>query len=161
MSRVYELGQAAIVVKGAWSAATPYTPLDCVTNGGGSFICTATHTNKQPGVASDWASYWVAASKGIKNITANTASGTTTVTFTFSDGTTSAISYAASPVADGSVTTAKLANNAVTNEKTDFSNGFAPAGAIKLTKNVHYFDSAENLPQAGNTGRLYFVKVQE
>ena len=161
MSRVYELGQAAIVVKGAWSAATPYTPLDCVTNGGGSFICTTAHTNKQPGVASDWASYWVSATKRIKNIMANTTSGNTTVTFTFSDGTTSTIAYAASPVADSSVTTAKLANGAVTNEKTDFSNGFAPTGAIKLVKNVHYFDSVDNLPQAGNTGRLYFVKAQE
>ena len=61
---------------------------------------------------------------------------------------------------DGSVTTSKLADGAVTNEKTDFSAGFAPAGPIRLTKGVHYFDSEAELPDALEEGRIYFVALE-
>lgn len=60
---------------------------------------------------------------------------------------------------EGSVNTATLADGAVTNDKTDFSEGFAPAGAIVLTKNVHYFDSEADLPDDAVEGQLAFVKV--
>ena len=58
------------------------------------------------------------------------------------------------------VTAAKIAKGAVTNEKTDFSGGFSPAGPIRLTKGVHYFDSEEDIPAGTDQGRLYFVKVE-
>ena len=63
-------------------------------------------------------------------------------------------------IIDGSITTIKLANGAVTNEKTDFSGGFSPAGPIRLTKGVHYFDSVEDIPAGTDQGRLYLVKVE-
>ena len=61
---------------------------------------------------------------------------------------------------DGSVTTSKLADGAVTNGKTDFSAGFAPAGPIMLTKGVHYFDSEAELPETLEEGRIYFVALE-
>ena len=61
---------------------------------------------------------------------------------------------------DGSVTTSKLADGAVTNGKTDFSAGFSPAGPIRLTKGVHYFDSEAELPDALEEGRIYFVALE-
>lgn len=62
-------------------------------------------------------------------------------------------------IIDGSITTAKLADGAVTNEKTDFSAGFAPAGPIRLIRGVHYFGSEAELPAATDEGRVYFVEV--
>lgn len=59
----------------------------------------------------------------------------------------------------GSIGTEQLADGSVTNAKLDLSSGFNPAGPIDLVANVHYFDSEENLPSAGHTGRLYLVKV--
>ena len=61
---------------------------------------------------------------------------------------------------DGSVTTSKLADGAVTNGKTDFSAGFAPAGPIRLTKGIHYFDSEAELPDTLEEGRIYFVALE-
>lgn len=62
-------------------------------------------------------------------------------------------------VADGSITTSKLADGAVTNAKLNLSEGFSPTGYITLVKGKHYFDSESDLPSPGNTGRLYLVKV--
>ena len=62
-------------------------------------------------------------------------------------------------IIDGSITTAKLADGAITNEKTDFSAGFAPAGPIRLIRGVHYFSSEAELPAATDEGRVYFVEV--
>ena len=66
----------------------------------------------------------------------------------------------AEKLATGAVPAAKIATGAVTNEKTDFSAGFSPAGPIRLTKGVHYFDSEEDIPAGTDEGRLYFVKVE-
>ena len=57
------------------------------------------------------------------------------------------------------VTAAKIAAGAVTDEKTDFSAGFAPAGPIRLIRGVHYFGSEAELPAATDEGRVYFVEV--
>lgn len=62
-------------------------------------------------------------------------------------------------LAENSVGTANLENGAVTNAKTDFTAGFAPAGPLVLTSGVHYFASASELPSAAVTGQLAFVKV--
>lgn len=39
----------------------------------------------------------------------------------------------------------------------NFSAGFAPAGAIRLTQGVHYFGSEAQLPAAGTAGRVFLV----
>lgn len=59
----------------------------------------------------------------------------------------------------GSITATQLADGSVTSSKLDLSTGFNPNGPINLTSGVHYFDSESQLPNAGNTGRLYFVKI--
>lgn len=60
----------------------------------------------------------------------------------------------------GSIHSEQLADGSVTNEKLDLSGGFSPAGYITLQPNVHYFASENDLPAAGNRGRLYFVKLE-
>ena len=83
------LGQAAIVSKGAYSAAASYVPLNLVTHNGGSYLCKRTCSNIEPGVASTWTTYWVAATVGIKSFakTGETAAGME-YTATLSDGST-------------------------------------------------------------------------
>ena len=58
------------------------------------------------------------------------------------------------------MTNSKIYTGAVTNEKTDFSAGFAPAGPIRLTKGVHYFDSEAELPETLEEGRVYFLALE-
>lgn len=94
------LGQAAIVSKGEYSAAASYAPLNLVTHNGGSYLCKVACSNIEPGVATTWQSYWVAATVGIKSFakTGESASGIE-YTATLSDGSTytftveTAISY--------------------------------------------------------------------
>lgn len=61
----------------------------------------------------------------------------------------------------GSIQTNQLADRSVTGAKLNLSEGFNPEGTITLVKNVHYFDTQADLPAAGHTGRLYFVKLEE
>lgn len=66
------------------------------------------------------------------------------------------------PLPANAVGSSQISSNAVTPSKCDFfdnNNMFAPSGAIKLTKNVHYFDSMEALPQNPVVGQLAFVKA--
>ena len=71
------LGQAAIVSKGAYSAAASYAPLNLVTHNGGSYLCKRGCSNIEPGVSSTWQTYWVAATVGIRSFakTGETANG--------------------------------------------------------------------------------------
>lgn len=111
----YELGQGAIVNKGAWSSSVSYVLLNTVTHNGGSFMCIAENSNKEPGVASGWESYWVPMAKGIKtvNIVADSTS-TAHAVFTLSDGTTiTGTTFNTSPVADGSITDAKIVSTGI------------------------------------------------
>ena len=111
----YELGQAAIVNKGAWNSGTNYVILNTVTHNGGSFMCIAENSNKEPGVSSGWATYWVNMAKGIKtvNIVADTTS-TAHAVFTLSDGSTvTGTTFTTSPVADGSITDAKIVSTGI------------------------------------------------
>ena len=112
----YNLGQVAIVSKGAWSSSASYTALNTVTHNGGSFMAIAANSNKEPGVASGWQTYWVATSVGIKTVTVTALSTTTAqISVTFTDGTTyTSGTINTAGVADGSVTTAKIADGAVT-----------------------------------------------
>ena len=62
-----------------------------------------------------------------------------------------------------------LSTNDFTNEEKEklekvalnFESGFTPTNMIKLIKGVHYFDSIDELPDAGNEGAFYLVKVDE
>jgi len=120
MADTVTLGQVSIISKGAWSSATAYKKLDMVSHNGGSWLCAAANTNKEPGVASGWASYWVQAAKGIKTIAVSSPStGTVKQVITYSDGTTAEVTYPASAIAAGGVDTAELATGAVTTEKID------------------------------------------
>lgn len=112
----YDLGQAAIVSKGAWNSATSYVILNTVTHNGGSFMAIAASTNREPGVSTGWESYWVNMAKGIKtvNIVADTTS-TAHAVFTLSDGSTvTGTTFTTSPVADGSITDAKIVSTGIT-----------------------------------------------
>lgn len=62
-------------------------------------------------------------------------------------------------VPEGSIHTSQLADGAVTPEKLDLADGFNPDGPINLSLGTHYFNSEDDLPAAGNAGRLYFVKI--
>ena len=42
----------------------------------------------------------------------------------------------------------------------NFSAGLAPSGMIKLRRNVHYFDSASQLPEPGVAGRVFLVAAE-
>ena len=83
------LGQAAIVSKGAYNAAASYAPLNLVTHNGGSYLCKLSCSNIEPGVSPTWQTYWVAATVGIKSFakTGETAAGME-YTATLSDGST-------------------------------------------------------------------------
>lgn len=115
----YNLGQVAIVSKGAWSSSVSYAALNTVTHNGGSFMAIAPSSNKEPGVASGWASYWVPMAKGIKTVAVTTPTATTAqLTITFSDGTTStSAAFSTAGVPDNSVTTEKIVNGNVTAAK--------------------------------------------
>ena len=69
--------------------------------------------------------------------------------------------FASILIPTGSIQTDQLADRSVTGDKLNLSTGFNPDGPINLLKNVHYFDTQADLPAAGNTGRLYFVKLEE
>lgn len=115
----FNLGQVAVISTGAWSSGANYVPLNTVTHNGGSFMAIAANTNKEPGVASGWATYWVPMAKGIKTVViAATDSTHAQATITFSDGTTSTgAAFATNGVADNSVTTSKIVDGNVTAAK--------------------------------------------
>lgn len=69
--------------------------------------------------------------------------------------------FASILIPTGSIQTDQLADGAVTPDKLNLSSGFSPNGPINLTKNIHYFDSETDLPDPGNTGRVYFVKISD
>lgn len=155
----YELGQAAIVNKGAWSGSVSYTLLNTVTHNGGSFMAIAASTNKEPGVSSDWGNYWVNLAKGIKtvDIVADSTS-TAHAVFTLSDGSTvTGTTFTTSPVADLSVTTAKLADGAVTTGK--IANNAVTAAKITgiLPNNVGIKHGNHNPPTTADIsdGQIY------
>lgn len=113
----YNLGQAAIVSKGAYSGSTAYLPLNTVSNLGGSFMCTAPCTGIEPGVTSGWASYWVPMARGIKTYTLSVSGSTATVNIVFTDGGTYSTSYSTAAVGDNSVGAQQLIDRSVTGGK--------------------------------------------
>lgn len=154
----YELGQAAIVNKGAWNSGTNYVILNTVTHNGGSFMAIAASTNKEPGVAVDWATYWVNMAKGIKtvDIVADSTS-TAHAVFTMSDGTTiTGTTFNTSPVADGSITDAKIVSTGISKIATD-SVGAAQLKSDILPINVGIKHGNHNPPTTSDIsdGQIY------
>lgn len=114
----YNLGQVAIVSKGAWSSSANYAPLNTVTHNGGSFMAIAANSNKEPGVASGWATYWIAMAKGLKTISVTVSGSTATISVTYTDGTTATVgTFSTTAVGDNSITTAKIVDGDVTAAK--------------------------------------------
>lgn len=119
------LGQAAIVSKGAYSSGQAYVLLNTVTHRGGSFMCIAPSQGIEPGVSPNWQNYWVATAKGIREISITSdTEGTATITITFSDNTTYSSEYDTAELPDGSVVTGKIYDGAVTAAK--LSSGAIP-----------------------------------
>ena len=114
----YNLGQVTIVNKGSWDAATTYLPLNMVSQSGGVFLCIATNSNIKPGAdstATNWTNYWVSMANGVARIDVRALdTSTAQMNITLSDGTViSSGTFSPAVVADGAVTHAKLASNAV------------------------------------------------
>ena len=112
----YELGQAIIVNRGAWSSSASYVPLNIVTRRGGTFLCTAANSNKEPGaIGSGWESYWINMAKGIANVTVTSVtSSTAALNITMSDGTViAASSFNTATVGDGTITDAKIVSTGI------------------------------------------------
>ena len=162
------LGQVGIVNKGAWSSAASYDILNTVYHNGGTFMAIAPNSNKEPGVAAGWSSYWVSTALGIKLISATAVDASTAqLTVTFSDGTTATGgTFNTAVVANGSITTAKLdstsgseavatsviRNGAVTTAKLDSTSGSEAVdtsvirdGAVTAAKISNYEITAEKL----------------
>lgn len=118
MADTVTLGQVAVISRGAWSSGTAYNVLDMVSHNGGAFLCAVANSGVEPGVTSGWATSWVQATKGIKNIAVTSpSSGTVQMVITYSDGTSTTATYPATAIGAGGVTTDSLANLAVTTEK--------------------------------------------
>lgn len=157
MSQTFTLGQAAYVNKGAYNEAILYAPLNVVTDGGGAWVCLQACTGIRPGVTTGWSSYWLNMTQGVKSITIESVSaGQAQLTITYTDGTTSSASFSIAAIPDGGVTTAKLANGAVTGAKTNFSTGLPVNGPMVLTSNIGYGDT---LPASGTEGQIFFLKA--
>lgn len=115
----YNLGQAAIVSKGAWSSSATYAVLNTVTHNGGSFMAISPNSNKEPGVAAGWATYWVAMSKGVKTVTIEAVTTTTAhAIVTYSDGTTeTGPTFGTTGIPDNSITADMIQNRQVSGSK--------------------------------------------
>ena len=110
----YDLGKVSIRPRGAYAANTNYEFLDSVQNLGGSWLALAASKDVQPGVTAGWQNYWMMITRGIKTIVGSSpADGQTKITITFTDGATATYTYNNEVLADGSVTRAKLANDAL------------------------------------------------
>lgn len=154
----YELGQAAIVNKGAWSSSVSYVLLNTVTHNGGSFMAIASNSAIEPGVTGGWASYWVPMAKGIKtvDIVADSTS-TAHAVFTLSDGSTiTGTTFTTSPVADGSITDAKIVSTGISKIATD-SVGAAQLKSDILPINVGIKHGNHNPPTTADIsdGQIY------
>lgn len=115
----YQLGQVAIISKGAWATGTSYASLNTVSHNGGSFMAIAQNASVEPGVASNWQNYWVSMSRGIKTIDvqAVTTSSARAI-ITLSDGSTvTGSTFNTTALAANAVATANVQNGAITAAK--------------------------------------------
>lgn len=156
----YNIGQIAIVNKGAWSSSASYVLLNTVTHNGGSFMAIASNSNVEPGVTAGWASSWVPMAKGIKTVTVTALDASTAqVTITLSDG--SSIvggTYNTATVGNGTINHDKLATDAV--ETANIKNGTVTADKLAadiLPANVGIkYGSSVPTTSDISSGQIYF-----
>lgn len=137
----YDLGKVSIRPRGAYAANTNYEFLDSVQNLGGSWLALAASKDVQPGVTAGWQNYWMMITRGIKTIVGSSpADGQTKITITFTDGATATYTYNNEVLANGSVTRAKLANDAL----------FSPNVYVSASRKLQASDLGKKLFASGN-----------
>lgn len=105
---VFTLGQAAYVNKGAYSAASNYSPLDTVSYFGGTWVALSSVTGTAPG--SD-PTKWLCITQGIKSLAFSAgASGYMNATFVLTDGTSSTASIPVGAIGAGTITVSMLSS---------------------------------------------------
>ena len=151
----YNLGQAAIVSKGAYSASTSYAALNAVSHLGGAFLCKQACTGIEPGVTSGWETYWMNITRGMKEYSVSVSDGTATATIVFTDGTNYQFSYPTSAIAAGAVGTEQLAPGAVTAPKRASNLTYA---AVNLNENqVRPIYVQASVPTSSSPDGIYLV----
>ena len=106
----FNLGQVAIVPKGAYSSVTTYNKLDAVTYQGGTFLCLQEATGKDPTNTT----YWTPMALGIKSVAATVDGTNISFTLTLADNTTITTTPQAitqTTVADHAIGAQQLATN--------------------------------------------------
>ena len=153
MATTYNLGQVAIVSKGAYSSSGQHYPLNTVTNRAGTFMCIAACSNVEPGVTSGWQTYWVPTAIGIYDTDATIDGDEVTLTFTFSDGTTASHTYTSStpPSIEYQIS---LTGSASSWTKTTDKDGNALSGILADSKLV-----VTVAPESFTPGRNYGVRM--
>ena len=109
MAATYNLGQAAIINRGAYSSSAQYVQLNTVSHRGGTFMCIQACSNIEPGVSSNWRTYWVQTAIGVHSGVVTASGSDVTVTFTMSDGSTIPLTWAATAIAAESIYNTMLA----------------------------------------------------
>lgn len=148
----YDLGKVSIRPRGAYAANTNYEFLDSVQNLGGSWLALAASKDVQPGVTAGWQNYWMMITRGIKTIVGSSpADGQTKITITFTDGATATYTYNNEVLADGSVTRAKLANDAL----------YSPIRMVQADSNVVSSDVGATIRTGGNAAAITVTLTQD
>lgn len=131
----FTLGKVSINPRGNYSSSTSYAVLDLVSNRGGSYLCIAANSGIQPGVASNWTTYWMSLTKGITSLEITSPeTGKATISVVFSDGTSTSTTIDTTAIGAGSVGNTELAPNAV--GTTNIQN--ASVTRAKLAQNALY-----------------------
>lgn len=148
---VYNLGQAAIVSKGDYSASTAYRPLNVVSHLGGSFMCITACTGVEPGVSSGWESYWQSTARGIQSYSVSVSGTTATVNIVYTDGGTYSTTYTTAAIGTGDVGTDNIAALAVTTTKIAGS----AVTAAKIADGAVTLAKIANVNTSGYPWRIY------
>lgn len=154
----YNLGQAAIVSKGAYNSGTSYVPLNAISHKGGAFLCKQACTAIEPTVTSGWETYWMNIASGIKTYTITNSGGIATVSITFTDGTTYSTTYPIPAVANNSVDTAQLVDGAVTTAKLG-ANSVTEAKVADINVSGHIWQVfvTSSAPDSNSSPGIYLV----
>lgn len=154
----YNLGQAAIVSKGAYNSGTSYVPLNAISHKGGAFLCKQACTAIEPTVTSGWETYWLNIASGIKTYSITNNSGTATVSITFTDGSTYSTTYPITAVAANSVNTAQLVDGAVATAKLG-PNSVTEAKVANINTTGHLWQVyvTSTVPTGSSPAGIYLV----
>lgn len=160
----YNLGKVAPTNRGTYSTMNTYVPLEMVSHSGGMWICIKQCSGIAPGTGSNWQTYWVLASNGVKSISVtNGTPGNAQMMLTYTNGQTVTYTFATNALAANSVGSNELKKNAVVNDKikdgtigydklsTDAKSRFAPAYSFGTQ------DKAPGSPSTEPEGSIYWV----